>query len=242
MTSALPHEFDRRAAQYEQHAPVQREAAQWLAEWLPDHIEDPALELGAGTGLFTRHLVSRTKRLVASDIAPRMVQAGIDALPGAEWALADAVMPPEESGYRWIFSCSLAQWLPDPLGAFRAWHRVADPGARLVSGWFVRGTLGDFFTACPEASPFPWRDAEEWIGILSRAGWNVQRSETRTFFRHHPDSAAMLREIHNAGAVIPRRIGTGRLREALRRYDREHRGKEGVRSAFAFLRMEAVRT
>ena len=83
MTSALPHEFDRRASDYERHAPVQREAAQWLAEWLPGEIEHPALELGAGTGLFTRHLVGRTKRLVASDIAPRMVQAGIDRLPDA---------------------------------------------------------------------------------------------------------------------------------------------------------------
>ena len=52
----------------------------------------------------------------------------------------------------------------------------------------------------------------------------------------------MLREIHNAGAVIPRRIGAGKLREALRRYDRDHRGEDGVRSTFEFLRVEAVRS
>jgi hypothetical protein len=51
---------------------------------------------------------------------------------------------------------------------------------------------------------------------------------------------AMLREVHNAGAVIPRRIGTGKLRAALRRYDRDHRGDAGVRSTFNFLRVEAV--
>jgi hypothetical protein len=50
----------------------------------------------------------------------------------------------------------------------------------------------------------------------------------------------MLREVHNAGAVIPRRIGTGKLRAALRRYDRDHRGDAGVRSTFNFLRVEAV--
>jgi malonyl-CoA O-methyltransferase len=242
MTPAPPHEFDRRAAQYERHAPVQREAAEWLAGWLPDNIEHPALELGAGTGLFTRHVVSRTKRLVATDIAPRMVQAGRETLPGAEWILADAMMPPEDSGYRWIFSCSLAQWLPDPLGAFRAWHRVSAPGARLVAGWFIRGTLAEFFASCPEASPFPWRDAEEWTTLLSRAGWNVRRQETRRFVRHHADSAAMLREIHNAGAVVPRRLGAGKLREALRQYDHDQRGDGGVRTTFEFLRVEAVRS
>lgn len=240
MIPTAPHQFDRRAAQYEQHATVQRAAAAWLAEWLPDKIDHPALEVGAGTGLFTRHLVERTTRLVASDLAPRMVEAGRRAVPGAAWLVADAATPPDSDRYRSIFSCSLAQWLPDPLGVFRAWHRVATPGARLVSGWFIRGTLAEFFAACPAASPFPWHDADEWTGLLARAGWTVHRRETRTFVRHHPDSAAMLREIHNAGAVVPRRIGIGQLRQALRQYDRQHRGPDGVPATFAYLRVEAV--
>ena len=242
MTSAVAHEFDRRAAQYERHAPVQREAASWLAEWLPEKIEGPALELGAGTGLFTRHLAGRTRHLLASDIAPRMVQAGIDALPQAEWIVGDATAPPQGAGYRWIFSCSLVQWLVEPGSAFRAWHRVTLPEGRLVAGWFVHGTLREFFAACPEASPFVWRDTDEWNGLLAQAGWTVQRHETKRFVRHHGNSAAMLREVHNAGAVIPRRIGIGRLRQALHRYDRDHRHAEGVRSTFQFLRVEAVRS
>ena len=56
MTTSFPHNFDRRASVYEEHAPVQREAAAWLAEWLPETIGGPVLEVGAGTGLFTRHL------------------------------------------------------------------------------------------------------------------------------------------------------------------------------------------
>ena len=188
---------------------MQREAAAWLAEWLPDKIEGPALELGAGTGLFTRHLVERARSLVASDAAPRMVAAGSAVLPGAEWSVADAATPPGSRGYTWIFSCSLVQWLPDPIAAFRAWHRASAPGARLLAGWFVHGTLGEFFAACPEASPFPWRDAGEWNRMFVQAGWQIEHSETRTFRRHHADSAAMLREIHNAGAIVPRRIGTG---------------------------------
>lgn len=242
MMTPPAHDFDRRALHYENHAPVQREAAAWLAEWLPEKIEGTALELGSGTGLFTRHLVGRARKLVASDAAPRMVAAGVSALPGADWSVADATEPPGPRGYRWIFSCSLVQWLPDPVAAFRAWHQASAPGAQLVSGWFIRGTLGELFAACAEASPFPWRDAAEWRTMLDESGWQTTRSEARSFHRHHPDSAAMLREIHNAGAVIPRRLGTGTLREALRRYDREHRGEYGVQSTFEFLRLEAVRS
>lgn len=242
MTSAFPHEFNRRAAQYEHHAPVQREAASWLAEWLPEKIEGPALELGAGTGLFTRHLVGRTGRLVASDIAPRMVQRGLESLPEVEWIVGDATTPPLEPGFCWIFSCSLVQWLADPLSAFRAWQRVTLPEGRLLAGWFVRGTLEEFLATCPEASPFVWRDADEWSGLLAEAGWRIQRRETRHFVRHHASSAAMLREIHNAGAVVPRRLAVGELRQALSGYDRDHRHAEGVRSTFRFLRVEAIRS
>ncbi|MBE2180346.1 MAG: methyltransferase domain-containing protein [Chthoniobacterales bacterium] len=232
-------DFDRRAPHYEQHAPVQREAAAWLAEWLPERIDGPALELGAGTGLFTRHLAPVASRLVATDIAPRMVSAGVNALPGTTWSVADAAAPPRGDAYHWVFSCSLVQWLPDPGHAFRQWHGVSAPDARLLSGWFVRGTLAEFFAACPDASPFVWRDENEWRSLLRQAGWNPMRSEARVFTRHHADSGAMLREIHNAGAVIPRRLGIGRLRQALRDYDQMHLAEDGVTTTFAFLRVEA---
>ena len=242
MTPAIPHEFDRRAAQYERHAPVQREAAEWLAEWLPEELDGPALELGAGTGLFTKHLARRTPQLVATDVAPNMVQAGKESLPEVEWTIADASAPPGDRNYRWILSCSLVQWLPDPAAAFRAWHQAAAAGARLVSGWFAHGTMTEFFDLCPEASPFVWRDADEWRDLLTAAGWSVQRHETRLFVRRYEDSAAMLRQVHSAGAIVPRRLGAGRLRRTLREYDRNHRGEEGVAATFKFLRVEAVRS
>jgi malonyl-CoA O-methyltransferase len=242
MTPAAHPDFDRCAAHYENHAPVQREAAAWLAEWLPPKLEGATLELGAGTGLFTRHLVGSTDQLLVSDIAPQMVQAGRQTVPQAEWAVADATTPPAGRGYHWLVSCSLVQWLPDPLAAFRAWHRASAPGARLLAGWFVRGTLREFLAVCPDASPFQWRDAAEWLQILRSSGWTPVRHEQRTFTRRHSDAAAMLREIHNAGAVIPRRFGIGALRQALRHYDQRHRTENGVDSSFEFLRLEALRS
>jgi hypothetical protein len=133
------------------------------------------------------------------------------------------------------------QWLPDPAAAFRAWHRASSPGARLLSGWFVRGTLKEFFAACPEAAPFPWRDTQEWSEMLARCGWEIQRGETRSFRRKHSSTAKMLREIHNTGAVVPRRFAPGKLRRTLREYDRAHGDGTGVSSSFEFFRVEAVR-
>jgi len=240
--SALTHQFDRRATQYEAHAPVQREMAAWLAEWLPGKIEAPALELGAGTGLFTRQLVERTNRLIATDISPRMVEVGKSNVPQAEWFVAEASHPPTTEPYRWIFSSSLAQWLTDPLATFRAWHRASAPGARMLGGWFILGTLREFFDLCPEAAPFVWRDAREWTDILRQAGWNPVRGEQSEVQRCHADTASMLREIHDAGALVPGRLNPARLRSALRDHDRNHRVGDGVRGNFVILRVEAVRS
>lgn len=240
VTSTLPNRFDRRAAHYEAHAPVQREMAAWLAEWLPAEIGSPALELGAGTGLFTRRLVGRTARLVATDASPRMVEIGKANVPQADWFVAEASNPPRTEPYRWIFSSSLAQWLPDPLSTFRAWHQESAPGARLLGGWFVLGTLREFFGLCPEAAPFVWRGAREWTDILRQSGWHPVREEQVEVQRFHANSASMLREIHNAGAVAPRRLGIAKLRAALRNFDRGHHTERGVPGTFVFQRVEAV--
>jgi SAM-dependent methyltransferase len=170
-----------------------------------------------------------------------MVHAGEAVTPTVTWTVADATHPPNNRSYRWIFSCSLAQWLPDPAATFRAWHRIAAPGAHLVSGWFVHGTLAEFLATCPEASPFEWRDTAAWLRLLAESGWQPIRHETHSFPRRHRNAVAMLREIHNVGAVVPRRFGAGRLRRALRHHDKTHGGDQGLETSFVFLRVEALR-
>ncbi len=234
-------DFNRRADLYDEHARVQRDAAAWLAEWLPPRIEGHALELGAGTGIFTKHLAAAADMLVATDIAPRMVMAGANALPSVQWTVSDAGTPPRDARYRWIFSCSLAQWLSDPADTFRRWRGAAAPGARLIAGWFVQGTMEEFYVSCPEAAPFRWRAVQEWLQLLGEAGWSVNRHEARSFRLRHANAAAMLRDMHNLGAVVPRRFSPGRLRRALREHDRRHAGAGGIDTPFVFLRVEAVR-
>lgn len=235
-------EFDRRASAYDARASVQQEAAAWLAEWLPRECGEPALELGAGTGFFTRHALRTANQLVATDASPRMVELGRAALPQAEWMVASAENPPtSRAGYPAIFTSSLVQWLNEPGRAFQRWREVSAPDALLLGGWFVRGTMEEFVSTCPESAPFTWRSVEEWLAVLDKAGWRVKRSETRVFELIHQSSAAMLREIHDVGAVAPRRLGAGRLRAALRRNDEKNRSQAGVVTPFVFLRVEAVR-
>lgn len=236
-----PPAFDRRAGEYNRHARLQEEAAAWLAEWLPTRIEGRALELGAGTGIFTRRAVERSGHVVATDASARMVQEGAREIPQADWRVADASRPPNGASYGWIFSSSLIQWLDDPAETFRVWHTLAAPQARLLAGWFVAGTMRNVLALAPEVAPFRWRTTDEWIRLLDGSRWRTVRHETREFVLHHPDSTALLRDIHRIGAVRPGRCGAARLRWILRSLDASVNGGK-ISTPFVFLRLEAVRS
>lgn len=235
-------DFDRRAADYAHHAQVQQQAAAWLAEWLPARLDEPALELGAGTGFFTRLAMAAARQLRATDVSQRMVEAGRQCVPQADWAVAEASNPPlAAEPYRTILNCSLVQWLPDPAQTFRRWHQISSPGALLLGGWFVRGTMAELLKLCPEFSPFHWRSSEEWTSLLAAAGWRVERSAEKTFTMVHPSSARMLRAIHDIGATTRGRLGAARLRATLRAYDRNHLEAGRLVTPFVFLRVSATR-
>jgi malonyl-CoA O-methyltransferase len=237
--AAVP-DFDRRATQYEQHAQVQRRAAQWLAEWVPSRVEGPALELGAGTGLFTQFIASACDQLLATDISIRMVERGSRKLSKPRWLVSDANKPPTDCVYRWIFSCSLAQWLTNPQTTFARWRSVAAPGAHLVAGWFIDGTMQKLFEGCPETSVICWRSEQEWRDILQQSGWTVQRHDTCHFSLQHSSTANLLRDLHNLGAVVPRRLTTSQLRRVIRVHDQQNRVDGVVTTPFVFMRVEAT--
>ena len=58
-SAAVTRSFGARAATYEAHADLQRDVAARLARLLPELARPRVLELGCGTGLFSRHLVAR---------------------------------------------------------------------------------------------------------------------------------------------------------------------------------------
>ncbi len=77
---AIAERFDRAAPQYDQHAQVQRLAAQRLAaadqSMLPPESCRRALELGCGTGLLTEQLIGpyAAADWTITDLSPRMVE------------------------------------------------------------------------------------------------------------------------------------------------------------------------
>lgn len=236
--------FGAAAGSYDDHAEVQREVAAWCAEWLPPPSSSRSwdvLELGAGTGLMTRHLVAQPHlRVTATDNCPQMIQVGKARVPDARWLKLDAWEPDLEASDLLVAS-SLLQWAPDPVAVLRAWRKLARPDGRLLTTFFVLGSLKEFADAAPSLSALRWHSEAEWRDFLRAAGWQILRESTWTTVQRFSSGPRALRSVHRTGAVLASQTPAAELRRALRAYESRYRDEDGqVPLSWRALRIEAT--
>jgi len=239
MTLVL-HSFSRAAQGYDCHAEAQRALAEWLAEWLPAAHHGRALEIGAGTGNFTRLLGHWPEGLVATDIAEEMCAVGAGAVPEAQWCVMAAERP-LDGPWAWMFSSAMLQWAEHPQQIFRAWREQLAPGGRIVAALFAAGSLSEWRSLASQIDPVRWRTAAEWRALLADAGLTLLRDEEERRTFHYRSARHFLRSLHGVGAAPRRRLTMVALRRLLDRLDREHGGPDGVPATWNFFRFEAER-
>ena len=129
--------FGARAASYELHAEMQRAIAARLAGFLPDVARPRVLELGCGTGLFSRHLVERYPdgSFVLTDAAPAMLSECRRNLAGARAAqigfeVMDASRPGGQGPYDVIAMSMTLHWLADQAASLDRLRRLLAPVGR----------------------------------------------------------------------------------------------------------------
>lgn len=231
--------FDQQAEGYDAGAVIQSAAARWCAEWIETNaLYLDALELGAGTGILTRHLAETDFRsLVASDVSPNMVRAGRRSVPQATWQIMDAWAPSSSPVHR-LYASSLLQWAPAPSRTLSCWKSLLLPRGRVLTTLFVRGSMKEILNIAPEVSALEWRTSRQWCRLFQRSGFQVLRAETRCFQQRHGQALDAFRNLHAIGAVRAARLGAGTLRSIVRRLDRNH-GHGPLTVSWHCLRIEA---
>lgn len=232
--------FDKAARQYGEYGHIQKDMAAWLAEWLPENHEGRAMEIAAGTGFFTRHLLPWEGSFAATDASHAMLLAGQANHPGIPWKLCAADALPAES-LDWIFSSSFLQWAENPVSLFAHWRSRLTNGGRILVGLFAEPTLPELRQLAPDSSPLKWRTPPVWDKALAEAGLVCLRMEHEPRTYRFSSGLELLRIIHRVGAAPRRRLSTGQLRKLLDQYDRTHREGGHVVSTWTFLRVEAAK-
>jgi len=218
--------FGARATTYEDHADLQRAVASRLAHLLPAHTRPRVLELGCGTGLFSRHLVERYPdgELVLTDIAPSMVEQCRRNLDGlaparARFGVMDAGRPTLDGPFDVIATSMTLHWLADPIEAIGRWRCLLAPGGTLVYASVGPESFGE------------WREVLDAQGLPSGLADLAVLPGAVEHERVVVDASTLgfLRRMKSIGGLTPRDgyrpLSPGMLRRAIRAADTRHGGR-----------------
>jgi len=97
------------------------------------------LEIGCGTGVYTRWLSERGLNVVAMDISPKMIELARQKAPGATFYEGDCENPASNSGvgeqaglFDLIVGFNTFSYYPHKEDALKNYHALLKPGGRLV--------------------------------------------------------------------------------------------------------------
>ena len=225
-SAKIAESFSARAGSYESHAGLQSAIAARLARLLPELTRPRVLELGCGTGLFSRHLVRRYKqgRFVMTDVAPAMIAECRRNLLGLgaahiSYEVMDAGEAGGHAGLDLIVSSMTLHWLTDPVSSLERLRRLLAPG-----GLLLYATLG------PESFA-------EWRAGLASEGLESGLADIPPLpgvvdeekLAPDADTLSFLRRMKAVGGLTPRqgylRLSPGALRRAIRTTDSRFGGR-----------------
>ena len=119
------------------------------------------LDVGAGTGNAAREAARRGASVVASDLAPALLEAGRAKAEAEglslEWVEADAeALPFEDGSFDAVISCFGAIFAPRPEVTARELMRVVRPGRRVaITAWPPEGSQARFMATSARYAPPP---------------------------------------------------------------------------------------
>jgi malonyl-CoA O-methyltransferase len=231
--------FSRAASGYRNYAHIQRSASEKLAAFIPINRNLRALEMGAGSGLFTQHLIPWEGQFLATDASPQMCKEGKKNIDSVEWKQMDLLRPSEEN-WDYIFSSSVLQWVDDPRAVFHAWSKVLAPKAKIICSIFVEGSLMEWLHVSSGVSPVIWRTQQAWEDSLYSAGFEHLRQESETISHFYPCALDWLKAMRGMGTTPFRLISPAKLRASLKLYDKLFTGDQGVCCTWVVYRFEAA--
>ncbi len=159
--------FERALPHYDRHAEAQQKIAMRLASMLPQANRSKTLEIGSGSGLFTRLYapILQPAEAVFIDLY-QMPRYGIS--PVETYLSTDAEealeKDPKLRGFDFALSASTIQWFANPRAFFRNAAKALKPEGRLVCSTFLPGNLGELDSLRPAPILYPSRiELEEYL-------------------------------------------------------------------------------
>ncbi|MGE8068033.1 malonyl-ACP O-methyltransferase BioC [Pseudomonas sp. NPDC089569] len=216
--------FSRAAASYDSVAELQRDVGNQLLSRLPgDFIPGRWLDLGSGTGYFSRALAERFSDAqgVALDIAEGMLNHARPLGGAAHFIAGDAErLPLRDSTCELIFSSLAVQWCADFASVLSEARRVLKPGGIFAFASLCAGTLFELRDSWRQVDGMVhvnrFRELATYQQLCAASGMRAISLQACPHVLHYPDVRSLTHELKALGAhnLNPGRPGglTGRAR------------------------------
>lgn len=225
--------FSRAAGSYDAVAELQREVGGELLADLPNLAPARWLDLGCGTGHFTRALHTHFPLAegLALDLAEGMLRHARPQGGARHFVAGDAErLPLCEAGFDLIFSSLAVQWCADFVAVLAEARRVLRPGGVLAFSSLCVGSLQELRDSWQAVDGFVhvnrFRRFEDYQVLCAASGLEVLTLERRAKVLHFPDLRALSRSLKDLGAhnLNPGRpgglTGPARIRALVEAYER----------------------
>ena len=223
--------FSKHVKTYDRHAQLQRSMAERLAASIPNPFPKKILEIGCGTGVFTRHLLARSPLIIIlNDIAPLMVEHLKNHLevPSNSKTLVGNAERIKIPRVDLIAGNAVFQWFQTPQTTLQRFHTSLEKEGYLSFSTFGPKTLEEFRKTAQFQGPTHLLSQKQWKTFLTQAGFELLSFQTETRQIFFENTRALIKNLQQIGAAPLRILKPAELRQLIRDYDSEYSSPQGV--------------
>ena len=235
--------FSKYAHEYDKHAQLQKLMAEKLASFLPNNTPEQILEIGCGTGLFTKYLLAKpVKKIFLNDISPEMItcmKLKISLPPYSQIIHGNAELLKFQK-VDMIAANAVFQWFKNPRGVLGRLNSFIKPNGSLVFSTFGPSTLAELRKMAPLESPALLLSKNEWCKLIEEAGFTVNLSAKESHKTFFPNTLSLLKNLQQIGAAPTQMTSPKILRQLIKDYDDIGFTKQGVPANWELLYFSAI--
>ena len=233
--STIIKSFSKYVTSYDRHAQIQKSMGERLVGFLPTLNQLSILEIGCGTGLFTRHLLTlNPKKLIINDLAPAMIKRLEEqyTLPSNVKILIGNAEKKSFPRVDLIAANAVFQWFNSPSPSLKHLGDFLKPNGKLLFSTFGPQTLKELREIARIASPTNLLTHSHWKKIINEAGLEIEEVQNELKKVIFPSSISLIKNLQRSGTAPKRLLETGRLRQIIRQYGSGFSTAQGVYSTW----------
>jgi len=236
--------FSKYATKYEKHAHLQNKMGDQLSLLLPNKFSERVLEIGCGTGVFTKHLLTHPlKRMILNDISVEMINflKSKLILPSCSKVIVGDAENIKFDCVDLITANAVFQWFRNPSKTLRKLRSYISSEGKLIFSTFGPQTLIELRQISSIDSPALLAPFEQWENWLKTAEFTIDSSSKTIHKIYYSNTLELLKNLQQLGTTPITLTQYGSLRRIIKEYDKNYASSNGVYATWEVYYFSAIK-